>query len=294
VIANLESPAKSKGLNQESVMDVKEKTNDKPKARTLVVGLGEVGAALASILDRKETVLRHDLDRVKIDEPIGTMHLCIPFQSPHQFETVALGYINRFQPALTIINSTVLPGTTRSIAGKSSSAVAYSPVRGKHVRMEQDLVHYYKFVAAPARADADNAEAHFQAAGMKTRRMAEVESLELAKLAETTYFGVCIAFAQEMNRYAERVGGDYSEAIDFFEEVDFLPRQRYFPGFIGGHCVIPNIKLLLQIAPSQALEAILDSNERRASELQSRVSATAEAVSKSRESDPAKVLADRQ
>ena len=56
----------------------------------------------------------------------------------------------------------------------------------------------------------------------------EVESLELAKLAETTYFGVCIAFAQEMNRYAERVGGDYSEAIDFFEEVDFLPRQRYF------------------------------------------------------------------
>jgi len=275
-------------------MDAKKEMNGKPKARTLVVGLGEVGAALAAVLDRTETVLRHDLDRVKIDEPIGTMHLCIPFQSPHQFETVALGYINRFQPALTIINSTVLPGTTRSIAEKSGSAVAYSPVRGKHVRMEHDLVHYYKFVAAPSRTDAANAEAHFQAAGMKTRRMTEVESLELAKLAETTYFGVCIAFAQEMNRYAERVGGEYSEAIDFFEEVDFLPRQRYFPGFIGGHCVIPNIKLLLQIAPSQALEAILDSNERRASELQSRASASAEAVSKSRESDPAKVLADRQ
>jgi UDP-N-acetyl-D-mannosaminuronate dehydrogenase len=275
-------------------MDAKKEMNGKPKARTLVVGLGEVGAALAAVLDRTETVLRHDLDRVKIDEPIGTMHLCIPFQSPHQFETVALGYINRFQPALTIINSTVLPGTTRSIAEKSGSALAYSPVRGKHVRMEQDLVHYIKFVAAPSRTDASRAEAHFQAAGMKTRRMTEVESLELAKLAETTYFGVCIAFAQEMNRYAERVGGEYSEAIDFFEEVDFLPRQRYFPGFIGGHCVIPNIKLLLQIAPSQALEAILDSNERRASELQSRASASAEAVSKSRESDPAKVLADRQ
>jgi len=275
-------------------MDAKEAKNSKPKARTLVVGLGEVGAALAAVLDRKESVLRHDLDRVKIDEPIGTMHLCIPFQSPHQFATVALGYINRFQPALTIINSTVLPGTTRAIAEKSGSSVAYSPVRGKHVRMEQDLVHYYKFVAAPGRADAVSAEAHFQAAGIKTRRMTEVESLELAKLAETTYFGVCIAFAQEMNRYAERVGGDYSEAIDFFDEVDFLPRQRYFPGFIGGHCVIPNIKLLLQIAPSQALEAILDSNERRANELQSRSSATAEAVSNSRESDPAKVLADRQ
>jgi len=275
-------------------MDVKQETNGKPKARTLVVGLGEVGGALAAVLDRKETVLRHDLDRVKIEEPIGTMHLCIPFQSPHQFETVALGYISRFTPALTIINSTVIPGTTRSIAEKSGSAVAYSPVRGKHVKMEQDLLHYVKFVAAPERTTAASAEAHFQAAGMKTRRMTEPESLELAKLAETTYFGVCIAFAQEMNRYAERVGGDYTESIDFFEEVGFLPRQRYFPGFIGGHCVIPNIKLLLQIAPSNALEAILDSNERRANELESRAGAAAEAVSKSRESDPAKVLADRQ
>ena len=274
-------------------MDVKAETKEKPKARTLVVGLGEVGGALAAVLDRKEIVLRHDIDRVKIEDPIGTMHICIPFQTPHQFETVSLGYITRFQPALTIINSTVLPGTTRSIAGKSASAVAYSPVRGKHVRMEQDLLHYCKFVAAPSRADAASAEAHFQAAGMKTRRMAEVESLEVAKLAETTYFGACIAFAQEMNRFAESVGGDYSESIDFFEEVDFLPRQRYFPGFIGGHCVIPNIKLLLQIAPSQALEAILDSNERRAIELESRAGATAEAVSSSRESEPAKVLAGR-
>ena len=275
-------------------MDLKEQANVRPKARTLVVGLGEVGAALAAVLDRNETVLRHDLDRVKIEEPIGTMHLCIPFQSAHQFETVALGYISRFKPALTIINSTVIPGTTRSIAEKSGSAVAYSPVRGKHVRMEQDLLHYCKFVAAPAGADAASAEEHFQAAGMKTRRMNEVESLELAKLAETTYFGVCIAFAQEMNRYAARVGGDYSESIDFFEEVAFLPRERYYPGFIGGHCVIPNIKLLLQIAPSNALEAILDSNERRANELESRTNASAEEVSKSPQSDPAKVLDHRQ
>jgi UDP-N-acetyl-D-mannosaminuronate dehydrogenase len=274
-------------------MDAKEH-NDMAKGRTLVVGVGEVGSALAAVLERKEPVLRHDLDRVKIDEPIETMHLCVPFQSQHQFETVALGYIDRFKPALTIINSTVLPGTTRSIAQHSDSPVAYSPVRGKHVRMEQDLLRYFKYVAAPDRIWAANAELHFRAAGLKTRRMGEVESLELAKLAETTYFGACIAFAQEMNRYAERVGGDYSEAIEFFDEVDFLPRQRYFPGFIGGHCVIPNIKLLLQIAPSRTLEAILDSNERRANELESGTGNGSEASSKRREPRQAKVLAGRQ
>ena len=103
---------------------------------------------------------------------------------------------------------------------------------------------------------------------MKTRRMDKPETLELAKLAETTYFGVQIAFAQDLDRYARRVGGDYDEAIDFFEEVPFLPQTRYFPGIIGGHCVIPNIQLLRKVAGSPLLDAILESNAQRTSELQ--------------------------
>jgi UDP-N-acetyl-D-mannosaminuronate dehydrogenase len=266
-------------------MKAEEQRNRKTNARYLVVGLGEVGSALAAILDRKDTVLRHDIEPVKISDPIEIMHLCIPFQTRPQFETAALAYISRFHPSLTIINSTVLPGTTRSIARAGGGAVAYSPVRGKHARMQKDLMRYLKFVAAPSKADSARAEAHFQAAGIKTRTMAEVETLELAKLAETTYFGACIAFAQEINRYAERVGADYSEAIDFFDEIEFLPRQRYFPGFIGGHCVIPNIKLLLEIAPSAGLEAILNSNVQRLHELDCRNTSNSQAPTESCKSD---------
>ncbi|HEV3113140.1 MAG TPA: hypothetical protein VGY99_21865 [Candidatus Binataceae bacterium] len=76
-----------------------------------------------------------------------------------------------------------------------------------------------------------------------------------------------IAFAQEVNRYAGAVGADYEQAVRFFQEVDFLPHTPYFPGFIGGHCVIPNINLLRRIADSPLLEAVLDSNRRRAEEL---------------------------
>jgi UDP-glucose 6-dehydrogenase len=237
------------------------------KPKTLVVGLGEVGGALAEVLERIEPVLKHDLERREFNEPIGIMHVCIPFQSRQQFEPAACEYIRRFKPQLTIINSTVLPGTTRSISQQTSSAVAYSPVRGKHVKMVQDLLHYAKFIAAPQEAWAAQAEEHFRAHGMKTRKIAKPETLEVAKLGETTYFGVIIAFAQMFNRYVEEVGGDYEEATTFFEEVAFLPRQKYFPGFIGGHCVIPNINLLLKIAPAPLLQAILDSNERRAEEI---------------------------
>ncbi len=237
------------------------------QANTLVVGLGAIGAALAGVLERGGPVLRHDLEPVEFSEPIGVMHVCFPFRTRDQFEGAALGYIERFRPALTIINSTVLPGTTRSIATASGAAVAYSPVRGKHARMVDDLRHYLKFVSAGDPDIARRAEEHFQRAGIRTRRTNRIETLELAKLAETTYFGVLIAFAQELNRYCDRIDADYYEATQFFEEIDFLPSARYFPGFIGGHCVIPNIHLLLQLAGSPLLEAVLDSNERRAAEL---------------------------
>jgi hypothetical protein len=235
--------------------------------KTLVIGLGEVGGALARVLERTQPVLKQDIEPVSIDDPIAVMHLCFPFQSRTQFESTALTYLKRFRPALAIVDSTVLPGTTRRICEASGIPTAYSPVRGKHARMSEDLMHYLKFVAGVDADAARAAEEHFQRAGMKTRRINRIETLELAKLAETTYFGVLIAFAQELNRYCERMDSDFYEASEFFDEVDFLPRGRYFPGFIGGHCVIPNINLLLQIADSPLFEAVLDSNRRRAVEL---------------------------
>jgi UDP-glucose/GDP-mannose dehydrogenase family, central domain len=235
---------------------------------TLIVGLGEVGAALAEVIERRWPVLRKDIEPREFEASIGVMHVCIPFQSSAPFEDVVCGYIEHFNPALTIVNSTVLPGTTSALKRRTGKRVAYSPVRGKHVRMAQDLLHYVKYVAAAEPETAALAQVHFERAGMKTRRMDKPETLELAKLAETTYFGVQIAFAQDLDRYARRMGADYEQAINFFEEVDFLPRPRYFPGIIGGHCVIPNIKLLRKLAASPLLDAILDSNSLRARELE--------------------------
>jgi UDP-N-acetyl-D-mannosaminuronate dehydrogenase len=234
---------------------------------TLVVGVGEVGGALADVIERTFPVWRQDLDPLDYSGPVDVMHLCIPYRSAEQFEEAALHYLERFKPHLTIINSTVLPGTTRSIARRSGNRVAFSPVRGKHANMKRDLIHYVKFIAAPDPDAARVASDFFRAIGMRTQYVDQVEALELAKLAETTYFGTLIAFAQELNRYASRLGVDYEQAIGFFEEIKFLPPTRYFPGFIGGHCVIPNIHLLQRIAPSVLLDAILESNQRRAAEL---------------------------
>ncbi len=238
---------------------------------TLVVGVGEVGGALAQVLERGHRLARLDLTPTTIDDPVRVMHICFPFTSRSQFESAVRKYIRRFQPQLTIINSTVLPHTTRNLAKATGARIAYSPVRGKHAQMVQQLLHYAKFVSATDSVAAQMASEHFAAAGMKTRLIEAPETLELAKLAETTYFGVIIAFAQELNRYAQAIGADYEEATSFFEEVEFLPRAKYYPGFIGGHCVIPNINLLLKLSPAALLQAVLKSNDLRAREMQSEV-----------------------
>ena len=50
---------------------------------------------------------------------------------------------------------------------------------------------------------------------------------------------------------------------------------KYYPGFIGGHCVIPNIQLLRTIQSSPLLEAVLESNRLRAEELADEAKTTA-------------------
>ncbi len=173
--------------------------------------------------------------------------------------------------------------------------MVYNPVReSKHVKMAKDPLHYVKFVAASEEEWAEKAAAHFQEHGMKTRTLEKPETLEVAKLGETTYFGVIIAWAQEFNRYVQRAGGDYEEAIEFFEEVAFLPRASDIsPGFIGGHYASsPTSTCCCKWTQPLCWKAVVDSNERRAVELKE------EAAEKSSELPPelpseAKVLAHR-
>src|SRR5262249_31931043 len=120
-----------------------------------------------------------DIEPQDISDAIAVMHICIPYQSHRQFETATLGYIKRFQPRLTVINSTVIPGTTRRIRRESGARLAYSPVRGKHARMVEDLLTYPKFVAAEDESMAAEAEKLFRPSGMKTRRILNPDTLEL-------------------------------------------------------------------------------------------------------------------
>jgi UDP-N-acetyl-D-mannosaminuronate dehydrogenase len=109
-------------------------------------------------------------------------------------------------------------------------AVVNSPVRAKHARMLEEMRCYTKLVGALNRADGEQAAKHFRSVGLKTKILSAPEATELAKLTETTYFGVMIAWAQEIERYCDQSGQDHNEVISFYDEIKFFPPVKYFPG----------------------------------------------------------------
>ena len=225
----------------------------------VIVGLGEVGKPLLEIMKSRYQTFGVDINQPASVSQCDVMHICFPFQSDN-FVRQVVEYIHQYRPALTVINSTVAPGTTRTIAVESGTAVVNSPVRGKHVRMQEELLHYTKFVGALDTRSGQCAVEHFEGVGMKTKLLTSPEASEIAKLTETTYFGLLVAWAQEIERYCVKLGANYDEVVSFYEEIRFFPPVKYFPGEIGGHCVMPNIAILRQQFPSGLLEAIVKSN----------------------------------
>jgi UDP-N-acetyl-D-mannosaminuronate dehydrogenase len=236
----------------------------------LVVGLGEIGKPLLEIVSEKYPAVGVDLEPVEPGGECSVMHVCFPFNSADTFVQECVRYIRKYGPGLTVINSTVAPYTTRRVQEESGGRVVNSPVRGKHWKMRQDLLHYTKFIGGIEADACREASAHFQSLGMKTKVLSSPEATEIAKLSETTYFGLLIAWAQEVERYCDRTDAEYNEVVSFYEEIPFLPPVKYTSGVIGGHCVLPNIEILRQLLKSDLLEAIQESNRLKQARPESR------------------------
>src|ERR1043165_6973468 len=232
----------------------------KEQQKVVIVGLGEVGKPLFELARRYHEVIGVDIEPPRQQvERVDVLHICFPYVIK-DFIGETARYIGLFKPTVTIINSTVGVGTTRAIAERTGTPVVNSPVRGKHVRMLEELQHYTKFVGALDADAARLAAKHFESMGLKTKILSSPEATELAKLTETTYFGLMIAWAQEIERYCDQTRQNYDEVVSFYVEIGFLPRVKCFPGVIGVHCVMPNIELLSRYRPAVLLEAIEASN----------------------------------
>tara|TARA_B100002049_G_C16067366_1_gene371114 strand:- start:1058 stop:1810 length:753 start_codon:yes stop_codon:yes gene_type:complete len=227
--------------------------------KNVVAGIGEIGKPILKLLSKNSITVGFDLNRDLMDERkfekyknFNTIFLHIAIPATGKFINSILKLHKKFQPECIVIHSTIKPGTTERLQRKLPVPVIYSATRGIHKRMAYDLKRYTKFFVISTNAPRSRwASARYvklmKQCGIKTKKMSRPETLELAKIiCDTSYLGWLVNYAQLSNIIAIEHGVDYDEMWSFSDEIhEFLGnRPKMFPGFIGGHCVIPNIDLL--------------------------------------------------
>lgn len=226
----------------------------------LVIGLGEVGGSLLQVLGRAYNV--QGLDDPKgiypQDVDFDILHICIPYFGDGFFEMVH-GLIQSFQKnpeSLIIIHSTVPVGTTE----KFGPNAVHSPIRGIHPHLVEGILAFEK-VFGGLRALEASSYFSCEPLNIRTSHVLDSRITEALKLWDTTQYGWQIILEKEMYNWCiENFGDKASEVMDVIylkanKEYDRIytsmgkhevvrPYLKHYEGQIGGHCVIPNAKLL--------------------------------------------------
>jgi len=230
--------------------------------KTLIVGVGETGGALRDILSEcypVSTIDKNILTGIKGQAEI--IHICIPYS--HDFNRIVLDYMNEYRPDYTVIHSTIPVGTTSEIGKAARCKVFHSPIRGKHPNIADDLRRYVKYISFNGHDvyEVQKIADYFEKAEIKTKIVPDTEKTELGKLLSLARYGVYIAFAKEQEKICEKFGLEYHSVVTDFEITrnekirEELKQPLLFPftDFVGGHCVVENMELLLKQAGTPLL-----------------------------------------
>lgn len=234
--------------------------------KTLVVGMGEIGGALHDILKEKYGKKVHSFDirdnigRDGVEYPLEKlpkaeiMHICFP-DCP-DFVDLVNEYITYVEPKFTVVHSSVRVGTTAQING----IAFHSPVRGKHPGMREGLLAYEKYLSFDGAHmyEAQDVSSYFYKAGIVCKILPDTKTTELGKLLALARYGVYIAFAKEQERICEKFGVQYHKVVTDFEKTRTeglvklgqpelaQPLLWPFQDFVGGHCTIEDMQILLE------------------------------------------------
>ena len=157
----------------------------------------------------------------------------------------------RIGPGALVVYETTLPvGTTRDRLGPmlvegsgltldEDLFLAFSPERVLVGRVFTDLKRYPKIVGGTSDESTRRAVEFYRAAldeGTEVWAVANAETAEMTKLAETTYRDVNIAYANELARFATRHEIDIAEVIGAANSQPYSHIHQ--PGVgVGGHCI---------------------------------------------------------
>jgi hypothetical protein len=235
--------------------------------KAILVGYGEVGQGIFEVLK-----VAHNIDIVDpqkgytlTDISCDLLLIAIPYNDEFN-ETVKL-YQKRFPNKATIIFSSVPVGTCRRL-----NAI-HSPIEGHHSNMAASIREFPRWVGGVTDKDGFVGK-FFQETGLIVKSIPIPEITEFMKLQSTTIYGINIEWAGFCSEVADIIGFDYDLLKQYNDDYNHLVqtvhkdknlvRYNLMPPVqrpIGGHCILPNAKLLKKEFSHPFIATLLNMNE---------------------------------
>lgn len=217
--------------------------------KSLIIGFGEIGKSLHEVLKTTHESHIRDIDDYPLDG-IDVLNICYPFSK--KFVEITKAYIKRYNPLVTIIHSTVAPGTTR----KCGNMVVHSPIHGKHPDLAQGIRTFTKYIGGHNTYAIYNANKFLSQSGIKCFIVSSTEASEISKILCTTQYGWNVLLMKEIAEICDKFHVPFHEVYtqwNYFYNKGYteLGKSQFIrpildpmQGKIGGHCVINNCDLL--------------------------------------------------
>jgi hypothetical protein len=225
--------------------------------------MGEVGKALHSILkERYEGIVTYDkVDKYPQDSSLTKLYDCIHICFPCQEKEWFVNQVNHYKftylksDGLCIIHSTVPLGTS------DLCDAVHSPIRGQHPNLEKGIRTFTKYFGGKRAKEACGIFEPILKADLVC--VEDARTTEALKLWDTAQYAWNILLEKEIHRWCEENKVDfelvYTHANHTYNDgykhlshdnkaickPEFLKYiLDHVKGGIGGHCLLPNCKLL--------------------------------------------------
>ncbi|KKQ95744.1 MAG: UDP-glucose/GDP-mannose dehydrogenase dimerization [Candidatus Woesebacteria bacterium GW2011_GWB1_43_14] len=241
-----------------------------------ILGKGEIGTAIAKI--SREAGYKVLVREIKYDQMAGNtvdfLHVNIPEKNNKKFVDLVVANILELEPRLTVINSSVTPGTTRKIFNRANKPIVHSPVIGIHPQLYKSIKVYFKKVIGPTDKKSLNlAKKHFKKLGLNVQTYDSAENSESAKLLDLIYYAWNIVFCKWVDEISKELKLNFNQVYTINNQIYNQGYKKLRPnvirpvltptlGPIGGHCTVEDTILFDRYYKSRFTKFILGENER--------------------------------
>lgn len=213
----------------------------------VIGGAGQIGHAIASVLEERHEVYRVDPPAGLYEVPSNRVHVMhVAIRWSDTFEQDVQDYADRFDPFLVVVHSTVPVGTC------DRHGWVHAPVRGRHPNLAQGVntfpMHFggknAHIVASAFDGLVGDAILHDRAADTEAGKLWELAQLGIQARVMQEIMAYCVDRGLDFDAVYTQFAESYNAGYSVLEPQFVRPVLEWSPPPLGGHCVAQNSPML--------------------------------------------------